>query len=381
IFQIAYCKSEDLRRWFIQQECDLFVFRFNLEQSSDQDNATDNWRTIEQFLEKTNCHFESITKSERDDMRDQLRDGSASLSNNNFKSTIDSSTFYKVHFTEGFAFVPDCDIVSLVTARFRGHLSRGLSLVNRSLTHLDEDTRVIPLLTAISKSYIGEDFSRSGESEGVVTAGQVDHLAKTSFPPCMQHLHQALRRDNHLKHHGRLQYGLFLKGIGLSLEESMKFWRAAFQPKVDANKFDKQYAYNVRYNYGKEGKRVNMSPYSCMRIITTNMPGPGDSHGCPFRHTESDLLRQRLQSAKQLSPASLNRIIDLSENHQYQLACREYFKEVHACPDANDIVINHPNEYFVQSQRYLSAERSETNSTRRVIKIKAESSASEVLTS
>lgn len=53
----------------------------------------------------------------------------------------------------------------------------------------------------------------------------------------MRQLHQSLRENHHLRHGGRMQYGLFLKGIGLSLEQALQFWRSEFiKGKVDADK-------------------------------------------------------------------------------------------------------------------------------------------------
>lgn len=53
----------------------------------------------------------------------------------------------------------------------------------------------------------------------------------------------------------------------------MAFWRSEFAPNTPPDAFDKQYAYGVRFNYGKEGKRTDYTPYSCLKIISSN-PAP-----------------------------------------------------------------------------------------------------------
>ncbi len=62
------------------------------------------------------------------------------------------------------------------------------------------------------------------------------------------------------------------QGLGLPLEEAMRFWRAGFAARCAGDEFDKKYAYNVRYNYAKEGKRTDYTPYSCLKIISTPVP-------------------------------------------------------------------------------------------------------------
>ena len=52
----------------------------------------------------------------------------------------------------------------------------------------------------------------------------------------MRHLHESLCKDHHLRHYGRLQYGLFLKSIGLPLEDALAFWRREFTKKIDLEK-------------------------------------------------------------------------------------------------------------------------------------------------
>ena len=113
---------------------------------------------------------------------------------------------------------------------------------------------------------------------GSVTVDQIPALAQSSFPLCMNNLYRGLTKDHHLKHGGRMQFGLFLKGIGLSLEDALVFWRSAFARRTPPDKFNKQYAYNIRHNYGKEGKRSNYTPYGCMKIIKSEVSSL-DHHG------------------------------------------------------------------------------------------------------
>jgi DNA primase large subunit len=45
--------------------------------------------------------------------------------------------------------------------------------------------------------------------------------------------------------------------------------------RTPGDKFQKEYAYNIRYNYGQEGKRENWSEWSCVKIISQVGVRPG----------------------------------------------------------------------------------------------------------
>ncbi|XP_072782592.1 DNA primase large subunit isoform X2 [Taeniopygia guttata] len=277
ILRLAYCQSEDLRRWFLQQEMDLFRYRFN--------ELTEN--LMQKFLEHVNLSFEALTA--------------------------------------------------------------------RSLPSIQSDERLQPLLNHLSHSYVGPDYSVQNNT-GKISLEQIDALSVKSFPLCMRQLHRALRDNHHLRHGGRMQYGLFLKGIGLTLEQALEFWKKEFiRGKVDADKFDKGYAYSIRHSYGKEGRRTDYTPYSCMKIIMSNPPSQGDYHGCPFRHSDPELLKQKLQSYK-ISPSGIAQVLELVKGMHFQLACQKYFELTH---DVDDIgfSLNHPNQYFIESQKLLSGGR------------------------
>jgi len=87
-------------------------------------------------------------------------------------------------------------------------------------------------------------------------------------------------------------YRLQMQGIGLPMEEALAFWRAEFAQKTPAEKFNKEYAYGVRHNYGKEGGRKDYTPYSCLKIISTT---PGVVRDVMTRGTFDQTIRDLTQ--------------------------------------------------------------------------------------
>ncbi|XP_072533158.1 DNA primase large subunit [Salminus brasiliensis] len=355
ILRLAYCQTEDLRRWFIQQEMDLFRYRFS--------DLPSKYKT--EFLHRNNLKYDTISAEEKMNLKDQLINSSFGFSG----ITVAEQDFYKVPFQDaldlvrtrkvflrgGYAYIPHQEIVAIVLNDFRTRLSKALALTARSLPAVQSDERLQPLLNHLSHAYVGQDYSIQ-KNIGKISLEQIDPLSAKSFPLCMRQLHKALREHHHLRHGGRMQYGLFLKGIGLTLEQALQFWRSEFiRGKVDTDKFDKAYAYSIRHMFGKEGKRTDYTPYSCMKVILSNPPSQGDYHGCPFRHSDPELLKQKLQSYK-LSPSGIVQILELVKGMHYQLACQKYYELTHNIEDAG-FSLNHPNQYFMESQKLLGGGR------------------------
>lgn len=177
----------------------------------------------------------------------------------------------------------------------------------------------------------------------------------------MKNLHNTLRKNSHLKHFGRLQYTLFLKGLGLSLEDCLIFWRQSFKLITD-DTFNKEYRYNVRHSYGDVGGDSNRrgrgySPYSCQKILTERPPGAGESHGCPYRHFSIDNLTSLLQATGVNDRDVLRGVKEDVERKRFHIACNRVFEWAHNGeikkvkeegtwgPSELDTIV-HPNTYF-----------------------------------
>lgn len=313
---------------------------------------------IKKFLEINNFKYTALTDEQKNEVKSGLFASTMGINN----MTIDSLDFYKVYFLEvldliksrrcylknGYAYVSSSDFVSIISGQFQFEIEKGLEAAQRILPDIESDERIFHLLKGLHTSYIGKDYTIAKNSK--ISIECIDQLSKKSFPLCMRMCHEILRTKHHHKHGGRLQYGLFLKGIGITLEDSLKFWREEFIKIMDLEKFEKYYAYNIKHNYGKVGSMINYAPHSCMKIITTNV-GPQDTHGCPFKIYDQSTLKLKLANYG-LSAVHVQEVANYAAKGHYQIACARYFEITHdtKCEQG----ITHPNQYFELSQTVMN---------------------------
>ncbi|XP_020106509.1 probable DNA primase large subunit isoform X1 [Ananas comosus] len=349
VLRLVYCRTEELRKWFLSMETTLFRYRFRLESLESQ----------RMLMTEFQLPYKALIHAEYETVKDKLVQVARSIGQSSNTDTI----FFKVPFEEvpdlvgsrrvfilkGFAYVPMNQVVSLVVTQFRSNISKALVLTNRKWTSTikeQEKDRLTPIVEALSNSYLGPDYTQPNES-AEISLKDIDQLASNSFPLCMRHLFDKLREDHHLKHGGRIQLNLFLKGVGLKLDDALAFWKEEFSKKVGAERFDKEYAYSIRHNYGKEGKRTDYTPFACQKIISST-PSVGDHHGCPYRHFSEENLRAALNKMG-VGGRQQDEVMDKVRNRHYQLACTLTFEAIHGT--SCDTGINHPNQYFSNSQK------------------------------
>ncbi|EEB18588.1 DNA primase large subunit, putative [Pediculus humanus corporis] len=350
MLRICYCRTEELRKWFVSREMEFFRLKFfNIENKED----------ITLFMKKNGLNYTSISDEEKQSLSTQLINSSIRHIN------LDAVNIYKVHFSQVFdlikkrkvflklgnAYIPQTDLHSVISSVFKKNLIEELEDICKNLSIYESDQRVSAIVRGLHNCYTGKDYCKNTEKTEIAIEN-LDALSMKSYPLCMKAMHDTFKTTHHLRHSARLQYGLFLKGIGVSLTDSLKFWKMGFTQKPDINNevFEKRYAYSIRHNYGSEGKRANYTPHNCLKIINTPV-GPGENHGCPFKHYDSDSLKKMLLKSG-ISTSDILNITDYATKGHYQLACTRYFEVTHNITNANGI--NHPNQYFEDSQNLLN---------------------------
>ncbi|GMT00744.1 hypothetical protein PENTCL1PPCAC_30837 [Pristionchus entomophagus] len=342
--RLAFCRSPEDTKWFVTHEIELFRYRFQNETKS----------AIKNFFLDNNFDAELMSPTEKESRIEDLC-ASYGLSPDKVRSTeiwamdaLDALELVrkrKAFVHSGKVYLEYDSLITIIVQRLRANMYSSMARANQYMGMIEEQDRLLPRLERLTKGgYGGKEFNAAeGQS---ITRHQIDSASSQFFPLCMSGIQSHLRKNHHLKHGARRQYGLFLKAIGLSLDEAMAFFREEFTQKIDSDKFEKQYGYNIRHMYGKEGKRVEYTAFSCASIILNNPPSHDDCHGCPFKHSTEDGLKSILKSNK-IKSEYIDEMIALSKINQFDKACSLHW-EVSRGREKGSLpsLITHPNQYY-----------------------------------
>ncbi|CBH15309.1 DNA primase large subunit, putative [Trypanosoma equiperdum] len=380
--RFVFCMSEKWRKWFVRTEEMLLRARLRLQLAKCEADFLPN------LMRLNGLPCDALTDDQQQDPRLQKYiiyhtavqgKGQLRRADEYFLVPLSLATRLikarSVLCLRGHAILHRDQVQEVFVTMFLSKLNKGLHeayLARMKLSsHEDHDERetVMKMLDAFLEYFIEDTMNEVQEaSAGAVGAGDVRHLAQTHFPLCMRQVDEHLRREGHLKHQGRFTYGLFLKAIGLSMQDSMVLFsslmtlKAGAAGKGDPESFAKtSYGYNIRHNYGMEGKKTSYSSLSCTSLLgLPPVVDKFDCHGCPFRFKNESafrgvLLKEQLHplgkghSSIRLAASDIEDIIQDCKGQHYTRACYKYFMATH--PGARrDTLFRSPHEYYVTSR-------------------------------
>jgi DNA primase large subunit len=373
ILCLAYSRTAELRRWFVRQEERLFRHRLNAQGAEGRAGVLcglrgEAWKAIEQEeYEGLGGRLMAVFGGRNMN----LQESSYSCDNAEYFHSEKApwTHVYKVKFEEvpelvrgrqvllrgGDAYVLSRDLDAVASVSFSKGLSDKLAVRERQFHGIvdEEEERLGPLLLALP----GADVSRAFKGEGRVTLLELEGALAASAPLCMRGSHGVLKAAHHLKHNARQQYGLFLKGVGVTLEDALGFWRSEFaKGGKTGEEFEKRYGYNFRHQYGQAGSHKNYSPYGCAKVIGAS-PDAYGATGCPFRTCQAAGLEKRLAGLN-LKADAVAAVVGRAKEGHFQEACTMEFEARHALqlPSHGKLRaeggVQHPNQYFRESREY-----------------------------
>lgn len=366
ILRLCFSRSQELRAKFLKNETTLFKIRYNQLTSAEQ----------QLFVKTLNLPWEFATPEEKAQLSTKLFNSiSASLGyilqldEPQKKRYFEQEEFIKIPFeyvtdllpqrsiflSKGTSYVPKFQQLQLLVNEFTEKLESALVSTSHAFPSLDEDDRILPILTHLSAGYslnYSQDQYGANENSGDINAVSVGSKEIVDqFPLCGQNLMSALRTQHHLKYTARQQFSLFLKGAGLSLEDALTFWSSEFKS-VSIDKFNKEYKYNIRHSYGMEGGRINYKPWDCRTILSKPRPQKGESHGCPYRDLASDALSRKLKEMG-IEDHDVQQVLEISQKGDYTNACSKVL-ELKSKGQISEHV-THPNLYFDRMRQHTKS--------------------------
>ncbi|MCY3410333.1 MAG: hypothetical protein INQ03_01740 [Candidatus Heimdallarchaeota archaeon] len=165
----------------------------------------------------------------------------------------------------------------------------------------------------------------------------------TILPPCIEDLMISINETGYLGHWERLQFGIFLKKIGMNVDQQLEFWynKAVDNVNMTYDDFLKRAGYVIRHIYGLEGGMVDYEMPACSTIQNKMY--------CTFRHRGIEHINSRVVTklksieAGDEKKAVAKRILEATIRGLPRIACAYHLDLI---TDAKLERINHPLTYL-----------------------------------
>ena len=296
--RLAVAKINDaaVKETFLKGETCLFSYRITENSRPDLANRlADVVRHIDQ-LETEDNEFDILSESIVTLLRQEMLDAGNGNEHEGFKVP-----FYvvpslvatrQVQLDHGMAIIDSVNVRKFLSCVFTKILCSSLSNMTAIALRYgaeDDDQRLIVLIRRIKHQVRGP--RQTLLPIGVLRAHEIDK-ASLHFPPCFAHVHNHLSRTHHrLGHHARIAYTLFLKEIGLTLDEAFKFWSFHYSKRPSHHheqkcahswqENTKKFEYSINHLYGNAGGRKNYSAHSCA-AIAERRSSVNEELTCPY---------------------------------------------------------------------------------------------------
>lgn len=128
LLRIYYCRSDELKKWFISRETELLRARL-------MDNSINS--ELPNILSDNNFNYETISEEEKNQLITKIN------WNQSLRQSADAVVVYKIRFEEtleavknrkvflnsGFAYIMVQDMISVICGKFRSDLSHSLAVI------------------------------------------------------------------------------------------------------------------------------------------------------------------------------------------------------------------------------------------------------------
>lgn len=220
-------------------------------------------------------------------------------------------------FSNGYMNVRDNHLSTIISSEYSDYLNHQMKILKNN-PYLKNDER----FRSISNDLL---------CEPVKMTNQLNTIIEKS-PLCILFIIERMKKEKHLKFNDRQILIRFFKDAGLKVNECIEFFRNNFS--CDPVRFEREFVYSIRHNYGLEGKRANYKTFTCLQIVKMGF--------CPFKSKDvCEFVRQKNFGDIE------DTIKEEIKSFSFTKACTKYLERAY---DKSEMqIVNTPIDYFIKS--------------------------------